>query len=248
MNKEKNRENIIGVDEAGRGPLAGPVAVGVSYIPKFYQKEIFSLLKKAGLNDSKQVKEKNREELYAILAQLKKDKKINWAVTLVSAKIISDKGIVYAVNLGIKKNLQKVFACHSTPVHHKGTSILMNQNMSTGSCNKTTRSPNKSGMTSLQKETELEMDGALKIPVGEWKKASVIIKGDSIKSSIMIASILAKVTRDRYMKKIAKTYPQYLFEIHKGYGTVKHRDLIKKYGMCEEHRVGWCKKSGQAQF
>jgi ribonuclease HII len=196
---------IIGVDEAGRGPLAGPVAVGVSCIPKEHQKELFKLLKKVGLNDSKQVKEHTREALFQILTQLKKEQKINWAVILVSAKIISTKGIVFAVNLGIKKGLEKIKS------------------------------------SSFEKETELELDGALKIPPGEWKKASVIIKGDSIKPSIMIASILAKVTRDRYMKKLSKKIPQYGFEIHKGYGTLKHRNLIKNHGLSKEHRVGWCK-------
>jgi ribonuclease HII len=196
---------IIGVDEAGRGPLAGPVAVGVSCIPKEHEKEVFKLLKKAGLNDSKKVKEDTREVLFQILTQLKKDQKINWAVTLVSTKIISTKGIVFAVNFGIKKGLQKIKS------------------------------------NTFEKETELELDGALKIPQGDWKKASVIIKGDSIKPSIMIASILAKVTRDRYMKKLSKKYPHYNLEIHKGYGTQKHRDLIKKYGLSPEHRVGWCK-------
>ena len=92
-------------------------------------------------------------------------------------------------------------------------------------------------------ETILELDGALKVPQGNWKKSSVIVKGDSIKPSIMIASIVAKVTRDRHMKKISKKYPQYGFEIHKGYGTQKHRDLIKRHGLSKEHRVGWCKIS-----
>lgn len=207
MKKLPTSKYIIGVDEAGRGPLAGPVAVGVSFIPLQHQKAIFIQLKKAGLNDSKQVKEETRESLYKILVQLKKEQKIDWAVTLVPAKIISAKGIVFAVNSGIRKGLQKIKS------------------------------------QQYEKETELEMDGALKIPAGEWKRASVIIKGDSIKPSIMIASILAKVTRDRYMKKISKKHTDYLFEVHKGYGTKKHRELIKKHGLCKEHRVGWCKTS-----
>jgi ribonuclease HII len=207
LKKRKTPEEyIIGVDEAGRGPLAGPVAIGVSFIPKTHQKEVFSLLKKAGLNDSKQVKEHTREVLYTLLVQLKKEQKINWAVTLVSAHIISTKGIVFAINTGIKKGLQKLKT-------NKSEHIIA-----------------------------LEMDGALKIPGHGWGSASIIIKGDIIKPSIMIASILAKVTRDRYMKKIAKKYPQYSFEIHKGYGTLKHRDAIKKHGLSSEHRLGWYKE------
>lgn len=197
-------EYIIGIDEAGRGPLAGPVAVGTSLIKKFYSKNIFLLLKKNGLNDSKQVKESRREKLYEILVQLKKKKQLDWSVTLVSASVISKKGIVYAINQGIKKNLKKLNKFSSD-------------------------------------NTTLELDGALKIPSGNWKKASIIIKGDSIKPSIMIASIVAKVKRDRYMKKISKKYPQYNFEIHKGYGTKMHRESIKRNGLCRIHRVGWYK-------
>jgi ribonuclease HII len=199
------KEYLIGIDEAGRGPLAGPVAIGISCISKEFQKEVFSLLKKAGLNDSKQVKEKTREELYEILVQLKKEQKINWEVMLISAKVISKKGISFAINFGIQKGLEKL---------------------------KT---------KTIENKTILELDGALKVPQGNWKKSSIIIRGDSIKPSIMVASILAKVTRDRHMKKLSKKYPQYNFEIHKGYGTQKHRDLIKKHGLSKEHRIGWCK-------
>lgn len=204
MKQEKYCDGyLIGIDEAGRGPLAGPVAIGISYIPKQFQKEVFSLLKKKGLNDSKQVKEKTREELYEILAGLKKQNKLNFEVILASADVISKKGISYAIRSGIEKGLKKI--------------------------------------NPQQQITILEMDGALKIPMGNWKKASVIIKGDSIKPSIMIASIIAKVTRDRHMKKLSKKYPQYNFEIHKGYGTSKHRTTIKKHGLSKEHRIGWCK-------
>lgn len=204
--KAKNiEEYLIGIDEAGRGPLAGPVAIGISFIPKQFQKEVFALLKKVGLNDSKQVKEKTREELYEILVVLKKEQKIKWEVMLISSKVISEKGISHAINLGIKKGLEKL------------------------------------KIKNLDKKIIVELDGALKVPQGDWKKSSVIIKGDSIKPSIMIASILAKVTRDRHMKKISKKYPLYNFEIHKGYGTLKHRTLIKKHGLSKEHRAGWCK-------
>lgn len=198
-------EYIIGVDEAGRGPLAGPVAVGVTLIPKSTRAAVFSQLKKAGLNDSKQVKVKGREELFEMISSLHKDGKLKFAVVLVSADIISKKGIVYAVRSGIKKCFKKL------------------------------------GVQNLCEKAILEMDGALKIPPGDWKKASVIIKGDSIKPSIMIASIVAKVTRDRHMKRLAKKYPVYGFEIHKGYGTKGHREALVANGLCAEHRAGWCK-------
>lgn len=197
------KEYLIGVDEAGRGPLAGPVAIGTSYISKKESKKVFSILKKHRLNDSKQVKESDREKLYKLLSQMKKEKILNFEVSLISADIISKKGISYAIKLGIEKNLKKL-------------KIKPQQSI-------------------------LELDGALKVPEGKWGRASVIVKGDTIKPSIMIASILAKVTRDRHMKKLSKKYPQYEFEIHKGYGTKKHREYIQKYGISKEHRVGWCK-------
>ncbi len=197
------KEYLVGVDEAGRGPLAGPVAIGTSMILKEKSTKVFSLLKKHGLNDSKQVKESDREKLYEILLQMKKEKTIDWEVSLISAKVISTKGISHAIKLGIDKNLKKL-------------------------------------KIKAQKSI-LELDGALKIPQDNWKKASVIIKGDSIKPSIMIASIVAKVARDRHMKTLSKKYPEYEFNIHKGYGTKKHREYIREYGMSKEHRVGWCK-------
>ncbi len=198
-------EYIIGVDEAGRGPLAGPVAVGVSLIPKSTRAAIFSQLKRAGLNDSKQVKEAGREKLFEMISSLQKSGKLKFAVALVSADVISKKGIVYAIRCGIQTCFKKL------------------------------------GVNKLCENSILEMDGALKIPDGNWKKASVIIKGDSIKPSIMIASIVAKVTRDRHMKRLAKKYPAYGFDVHKGYGTKRHREAVVRKGLCAEHRAGWCK-------
>lgn len=198
-------EYIIGVDEAGRGPLAGPVAVGVSLIPRSSQRRIFDMLKRHGLNDSKQVKEKEREALFEMLCELKIQGVLSWEVALVSVKVISTKGISYAIRQGIATCLKKLDVQGNEAV------------------------------------CILEMDGALRVPEGNWKKSSVIPKGDSIKPSIMIASIIAKVTRDRHMTRLARKYPQYGFEIHKGYGTLRHRDAIKKNGECEEHRAGWYK-------
>jgi ribonuclease HII len=160
------------------------------------------------------VKEKGREELFEMISCLHKDGKLKFAVALVSADVISKKGIVFAIKKGIMEGLKKLNVCHSREGGNPGL---------------------------LFENCILEMDGALKIPDGEWKKASVIIKGDSIKQSIMIASIVAKVTRDRHMKKLAKKYPAYGFDIHKGYGTKRHREALALNGLCDEHRAGWCK-------
>jgi ribonuclease HII len=229
------KEYLIGIDEAGRGPLAGPVAIAASCISKEKSRKIFSVLKKHGLNDSKQVKESDREKLYEILLQMKKEKLLDFEVSLISADIISKKGISYAIQLGIKKNLKKLGICH---LREKSC----HPELVSGSFSKNYETPKQvRGDIISSIQTTLELDGALKIPQGDWEKASVIIKGDSIKPSIMIASIVAKVTRDRHMQKLSKKYSKYGFEIHKGYGTKKHRDLIKKHGLSKEHRIGWCK-------
>jgi ribonuclease HII len=83
------------------------------------------------------------------------------------------------------------------------------------------------------------LDGAIKFP--KEIHHEVIIKGDSKEPTIMAGSIIAKVSRDRVMRKLAKKYPEYNFEIHKGYGTLNHRDAIKKYGFSDIHRRSFCK-------
>ena len=84
------------------------------------------------------------------------------------------------------------------------------------------------------------MDGGLKAPI-EFKKQKTIIKGDEKEKIIAWASILAKVSRDALMCRLAKKYPKYGFEIHKGYGTLKHRKMIKKYGLSNVHRKSFCR-------
>jgi ribonuclease HII len=88
-------------------------------------------------------------------------------------------------------------------------------------------------------KTHYLLDGAIKFP--ENISHEVIIKGDSKEPTIMAGSIVAKVSRDRVMRKLAKRYTQYGFEIHKGYGTLKHRKAIKKFGLSEIHRKSFCK-------
>ena len=167
---------IVGVDEAGRGPLAGPVVAAACIFPRAYiNKEI---------NDSKQLSEKKREELFEII---KKDA-IAYGIGIVSAEEI-DKINIYeaarkAMNLAIA-NLK-----------HKFDMIL------------TDAMPLK----------------------GYDVEVIPIIKGDAKALPIAAASIIAKVTRDHMMVELGKQYPEYGFEVHKGYGTKKHMDALKKYG------------------
>jgi len=192
---------IIGIDEVGRGPLAGPVAVGVFAVERKKAKKI---LKRA--NDSKKLSEKKREEIFAEMSQCAKSLDCFYNVSLVSAKIIDSKGITFAIKNGIKKSLEKVLC-----------EIKI-----------------KAG------DVEVLLDGSLSAPT-EFTHQKTIIKGDSLEPVIGMASIMAKVTRDRYIQRIAKKYPNYGFEIHKGYGTLMHRKNIEKFGVCDIHRKSWVK-------
>lgn len=196
--RKKIQKYIIGVDEAGRGPLAGPVAVGVASVPYNFDWDLIP-----GVGDSKKVSAKNREAIFLHATLLKKAGKINFAVILVSAAIIDRIGITRAVALGIEKGLSKI-KCDP-------------QNVS------------------------VRLDGLLKAPP-TYKDQQTIIKGDAKEKVIGLASILAKVTRDRTMVRVARDFPTYSFEIHKGYGTLIHRKALKKSGLSKIHRKSFCRK------
>lgn len=184
-------KGILGIDEAGRGPLAGPVSIGAVYIQKNRKIPL------QGLRDSKQLSEEKREEWFRRIQEWQKEGRLQYAVTLVSQGVIDAKGISFAIQKGVASNLQKLRA--------------------------------------NPKSTEVLLDGSLKAPK-EYINQKTIIKGDEKIPVISLASIVAKVTRDRAMKKLGKKYPEYRFEIHKGYGTFAHRKAIQKYGPCPIHR------------
>ena len=182
------------MDEAGRGPLAGPVSVAALYIDREADlSEILSIVKKEdGFRDSKKLSVKKREALFDAI---KKNKHIHFAHYLSSAKYVDKHGIKKAIEKALSLSLKKLDA---------------------------------------SKEDEIALDGALCAPSGfSWTSTP---KGDEKVLEIALASIVAKVMRDKYMEKIAKKYPEYKFENHKGYGTKEHRELILKYGICPEHR------------
>ncbi len=183
---------LIGIDEAGRGPLAGPVSVGVVMCADNFD---FKLLK--GVRDSKKLSELQRESWFTKLKQWRKEKKLDFKVSLIGAKIIDTKGISFSIRKGIASCLRRLEA-----------------------------SPARSRVL---------LDGSLKAPAA-FKDQKTIIGGDDKEKIISAASIAAKVTRDRKMKKLAKIFPNYSFEIHKGYGTALHYQLIEKHGVSEIHR------------
>jgi ribonuclease HII len=188
---------LVGIDEAGRGPLAGPVAVGVVVVPKKFR---FAHLD--GVRDSKQMKELGREIWYEKLRILESEKSARYSVQFSSAKFIDTFGIVPAVRAAIAKALRELEV-----------------------------DPSKAHVL---------LDGSLKAP-RQFESQETIIRGDESEPLISIASIAAKVRRDHLMHRLGLKYPDYGFEIHKGYGTKKHREALTKFGLCEIHRRTFCK-------
>ena len=189
---------IIGIDEAGRGPLAGPVAVGVVCVPRGFK---FSSIK-AVVKDSKQLSESKREEVFKEVRALQKEGKLRYVVSMVSAGVIDRIGITKAVALAIRRGLKKI----SPP----------------------------------PRSTFVKLDGLLRAP-DDFVHQKTIVRGDRTEMEIALASIMAKVARDRYMKRMAARYEGYGFEQHKGYGTKAHRNALKRHRLCGIHRVTFTK-------
>ena len=179
---------IAGVDEAGRGPLAGPVFAAAVILPEN------CVIEK--LNDSKKLSEKKREELYDIIT----DKAIAFSVMSVDEKTIDSINILNATFLAMNRAVESL---SPAPEH-----VLVDGNRIRD----------------------------MKFP------CTTVVKGDSKSINIAAASILAKVSRDRFICSVAEKYPEYEFEKHKGYGTKAHTDAILKYGPCEIHRMSFLKK------
>ena len=193
---------MLGVDEAGRGPLAGPVSVGVVAVP-----EGFDVLKEfPGVRDSKKLSEKRREKIFQMLEARAKTGDIKYNVELESAEVIDEEGITVAVRRAL----------------WRGVNVLVDKYRSLTSV--------KLGKSDFH----ILLDGALKAPP-EYSQET-IINGDELVPIISLASIAAKVTRDRLMLEMAKKYPEYGFEKHKGYGTAMHYEMLKKHGLCVIHR------------
>jgi len=179
--------SLVGIDEAGRGPLAGPVTACACYIPpELYTHPIMSKI-----NDSKKLTPQKREEIFEELLTLP----ITYCTGYASAEEIDKLNILQATFLAMRRALTKF--------KNKNISVLIDGNKTI---------PN---LTAPQK---------------------AIVKGDGTSLCIAAASIIAKVSRDKFMLLCAQKYPQYKFEEHKGYGTQLHTDLLDKYGPCPLHR------------
>ncbi len=200
---------VIGIDEAGRGPLAGPVAVGVVLIPYDFD---WNLL--PGVGDSKAISEKKRNAVYGMAMQLAKTEKVWSTVEMASAKTIDTRGIAVVIRECIERGIRTVV----------------------GQCGDAV------GQTIDWNNVRVLLDGSLTAPTYCIHKET-IIKGDAKEPVIGLASIMAKVTRDAYMRRVATrpAFTPYDFARHKGYGTARHRQLIAEHGFSTEHRASYCK-------
>lgn len=197
---------LVGVDEAGRGPLAGPVAVGVVAVPQGYNiKKRFP-----GVADSKKLSPKKREALFLLLEAAAKRGEVSYTVQFKSAAHIDNVGIAKAISQAVARGLE-----HLTKVGAQKMRIV---------------------------DVRVLLDGSLKAPK-EYRQKT-IIRGDASEPIISLASIAAKVVRDRYMVRLAKKFPHYGFEVHKGYGTKAHGRAIEKFGRCAEHRKSFTQRYG----
>ena len=179
---------ICGVDEAGRGPLAGPVCAAAVILPRN--------IEIVGLNDSKKLSEKSREKLYDEICE----KAMSFGIAFASVEEIEQLNILNAAMLAMNRAIAQ-----------------------------------------LEPQPELALIDGNRSSAIEINSRCVI-KGDAKCADIAAASILAKVTRDRYMLEMAEKYPEYHFERHKGYGTKLHYEALREYGPCEIHRPSFLRK------
>lgn len=180
--------NICGVDEAGRGPLAGPVCAAAVILPGH--------LEIPGLNDSKKLTDKKRRELFPII----QEKALAYGIGFAGQEEIDEINILQATFLAMERAL--------------GALAI------------------RPGLVLIDGNQEKDFG----LPV------KTVVKGDSLSANIAAASVLAKVSRDDVMLEFARQYPEYGFDIHKGYGTKAHYAALTQYGPCPIHRRSFLKK------
>lgn len=185
----KGYDIVCGVDEAGRGPLAGPVFAAAVILPKGHIVD--------GVNDSKKLSEKKRDMLYDKII----DECVCYSIGTASEKEIDEINILQATFLAMRRAVE-----------------------------------------GLEIKPQFALVDGNRTPILNGVEVETVVKGDAKSASIAAASIIAKVSRDRYMLEMAEKYPEYHFEKHKGYGTKLHYEMIEQYGICELHRKSFLKK------
>jgi ribonuclease HII len=233
------KKYVIGIDEVGRGALAGPVVVCAAALiyhpepragalfchsreggnPSFSLSDTFCKTRndRPSLRDSKKLSPKQRE---AWLNYFKNNSDIQFAVARVYPRRIEKMNISHAANLAAFRAYKKVIAHCKLPVIRQKLLV------------------NSFKLTSKEiADVQVFLDGGLFLGNGaQPKNAKTVIKGDEKIPAVAIASIIAKVHRDHFMIRLAKKYPVYGFDAHKGYGTKRHYNALRNYGSCDVHR------------
>lgn len=194
-------EYIIGIDEVGRGALAGPLCVGACLMSRKQAPAFLRTI--SGIKDSKRLTPLLREQWFQIIAKAQEEGICEWRTVFVSEKVIDARGLSFALKKAIRSALRKLRV-------HPAQSLVL-------------------------------LDGGIKAPRA-FLFQRTIIRGDETEPLIAAASIMAKVRRDRYLSLLSGHYPDYGFERHKGYGTKRHFEAIRKYGISEVHRRSFLKK------
>lgn len=187
--REEGFSLVCGVDEAGRGPLAGPVVAAAVILPEGCEIE--------GINDSKKLSEKKRDMLF---------------------DEIREKALAYAISFADEKEIDEVNILNAT------------------------FNAMRRAVASLSVKPDIVLVDGNADPGIDGIECRTVVKGDAKSASIAAASILAKVTRDRYMCELSEKYPQYQFSKHKGYPTKLHYQLLDEYGVSDVHRLSFLKK------
>lgn len=182
-------KHVCGIDEAGRGPLAGPVYAAAVILPLGLEIE--------GLNDSKKISEKKREQLF---------------------DVICEKAVDYSIGIATEQEIDEINILNAT-------FLAMHR-----------------AVEGLKTKPDYALIDGNQYPKIPFVMEETVVKGDAKSMSIAAASILAKVSRDRFMLEKAQEYPEYQFEKHKGYGTKLHYEMLNEYGPSSIHRMTFLKK------
>jgi ribonuclease HII len=217
--------NLIGVDEAGRGALAGPVVAGAVLVSKEFLESRWAVTRANKVNDSKLLTPAERDELWFEFETLSAQRMIHANFGIASVEEIEQFNILGATKLAMRRALEGIYP--PTAFQQKKEPDLF-------------ASPEEIASFQPQVSARILIDG---LPLKSFPYPHQgIVKGDARSLCIAMASIIAKVTRDRLMSDMEATFPGYGFAQHKGYGTEEHRDAVLRIGKCSQHREMFLRK------
>jgi ribonuclease HII len=216
----EERHALIGVDEAGRGCLAGPVVAGACVLHKTFFASASALARSALINDSKQLSAKGRADQFSVLEELRSEGRLDFAVARGSVAEIAEFNILGATRLAMQRAIEVLAGrAGDWSLPHAAAEEPLFQAVG---------------------RVGILVDGR---PLKPFPYAHTgLVQGDGRSLCIAMASIAAKVSRDRAMHRYAETYRQYGFEKHKGYGTAAHRAALREHGPCPIHRELFLRK------